>query len=45
MTDEETPRLTRRRDPEARGETWQVWYYGVRVGSIAAPSTLGRMLT
>ena len=33
---EDGPRLTRRRDPEARYETWQVWYDDVRVGTIGA---------
>ena len=31
-----SPRLTRRRNPEARGETWSIRYDGVRVGTIAA---------
>jgi hypothetical protein len=29
------PALTRRRDPEARQETWHVYYGDVRVGTIA----------
>ena len=40
MTDEEMPRLTRRRDPEARGEVWPIWYDGVMVGTIAATECL-----
>lgn len=35
-----SPQLTRRRDPAARGETWHIWYDGVRVGSIAAAEGL-----
>jgi bifunctional non-homologous end joining protein LigD len=36
LMDGELPRLTRRRDPEARSESWHVWYDGVRVGTITA---------
>ena len=38
--DEETPRLTRRRSPEAQYETWEIWYDNVRVGTIAVTAGL-----
>lgn len=37
----EKPELTRRRDPQARGEAWQIWYDDVRVGSIVQAAGLG----
>ena len=43
MTGEQILRLTRLRDPEARGETWHIWYDDVRVWTIAETSG-GRQL-
>ena len=36
----EKPKLSRRRDPEARSESWHIWYDDVRVGTISAVAGL-----